>query len=77
MVVDIAIIDEAAKRTKLIWILLGTSIFFNLIVLLFVGDLIQRHIWLQRQGISQYEYIRIQEGKQAEESKITKKKTDR
>ena len=62
LLVDLYVIPKALPSTRAT-LLLGSSILINLVALLLIGHLICRHIYLQRAGLSTYEYILIQEGK--------------
>lgn len=42
-------------------IVLWVAIFFNFLALLFLGHLIPFHIYLQKKGLSTFEYIKLQE----------------
>ena len=58
-------------------IMVYVAIFFNFCALPFLGQLIYRHVKLQRAGLTTYEFIRLMEGKAAIASKIKKEKTDK
>ena len=63
ILIDIMTVPSASQSSKIIKVLLGTSILLNLLILVALGKLIFRHFKLQKAGLSTYEYLQIQEGK--------------
>ena len=57
-------------------ILIGIASFLNLLALIFIGHLIYFHIYLQRKGMTTYEYIRWK-ANITRASKIKRRKSDK